>query len=467
MENTVVPPGIQLADLPSDVIFSIFANCDISSIVSTAQTCKYLHALGFDKSVWLALVSDLKRRSFLDEGSTPELSELSTEELIRLVKRILTGPESWSPSPSDGSFNPRLAKEIVLHPKGEEEYIMVHDMYTLIRGGRLLLFSHANVLECWVLADQSNTLLWTYKSDDYAAILAFAAEVSDVDDSAVILICLESPFMELIRLDLRTGVAQTLLGRLPTPEPDFSSPAICGDLFSVTNSQQESQYLIVDWGLQSSLLLCYEGHLLLAHLPGYTILTITGGTTSEIRIIANDALRACMAPIDSTDPHPPSVSATDIPPLFSHPITWKTRRTSESLSYRMTVHESPVRAGTYRIWLAQFRRDYSKFTAQKNLRCFTFSPHAAAADCRWRERSAAVLQSMDSLSYIGGTVYSGHNFIFTGPRFEIKIVPPGSTQESSAIYKPVAYMRDDIEVTPYSGALAYSTTNSIVIQYFQ
>ncbi|KAF8169042.1 hypothetical protein K438DRAFT_1774547 [Mycena galopus ATCC 62051] len=437
MENTLVQPrqGIQLTDLPTDIIFSIFANCDISSVVSTAQTCKYLRALGFDKTVWLALLSDLKRGSFLDEGSTPALSGLSTEELILLVKRILTGPESWSPSPSDGSFDPRLAKEIVLHPLGEERNLGANDTYTLIRGGRLLLFRHANVLECWVLADHS-TLLWTYESaPDDQTILAFAAE--------------------------------TLLGRLPTPEPGFSSPAICGDLCSVTNSQQESQYLIFDWGLQASLLLCYEGHLLLAHLPGYTILTISDGTTSEIRIIANDALRACMAPIDFTDPHPPSVSATDIPPLFSHPITWelppfwRTQRTS--FLYRMTVHESPVGAGTYRIWLVQFRHD--KFTAQKNMRCFTFSlhAHAAAADSRWRERSAVVLRSMDSMSYVRGMAYSGHNFIYTSRA--VKIVPPGFTQQSSVI--SMADMCGDIEVTPYSGALAYSTRNSIVIQYFQ
>ncbi|KAJ6586326.1 hypothetical protein DFH09DRAFT_1432137 [Mycena vulgaris] len=92
----------------------IFAHCDISSVVSTGRTCRYLHDLAFAKSIWLALLDDLKRRSILDSACTPDLQNLSTNDLIALVKRLVNGPDTWWPQAS--GFTPEVSKETILHP---------------------------------------------------------------------------------------------------------------------------------------------------------------------------------------------------------------------------------------------------------------------------------------------------------------------------------------------------------------
>ncbi|KAJ7831536.1 hypothetical protein B0H14DRAFT_3464002 [Mycena olivaceomarginata] len=97
------------SELHADVIFSIFACCDIVTVISIAQTCKSLHDLAFSKTTWLALVEDLRQRSILDASCTPDLQDLTTEELIGIVKPLETGPSSWG-----AALAPNISKEISL-----------------------------------------------------------------------------------------------------------------------------------------------------------------------------------------------------------------------------------------------------------------------------------------------------------------------------------------------------------------
>ncbi|KAF8203415.1 hypothetical protein K438DRAFT_1820137, partial [Mycena galopus ATCC 62051] len=101
--------ALLLSDLPPDIIFAVFACCDISSVVSTGQTCQYLCHLAFDRSVWLNLLDNLRprRRSILDRTSA-NLENLSVEEMIGVVRRLVTGPETWNPR--------EVSREITLQP---------------------------------------------------------------------------------------------------------------------------------------------------------------------------------------------------------------------------------------------------------------------------------------------------------------------------------------------------------------
>ncbi|KAJ6531996.1 hypothetical protein B0H19DRAFT_464229 [Mycena capillaripes] len=183
---------MHFCDLPADVILSIFgAHCDISSVVSAAQTSRYLHVLGFDKSVWLALLTDLKRRNFLEQGYTPVLQELSTEELINLVKRILTGPETWSLQ-QNGCVNPQIAKQILLHPTVTRGRLPNQNLtdYKLVCGGRYCLYNSNNIIECWDVAE--DILLWTHEqaARGDTTVFDFAAEAQNDGDFLMVMTCL-------------------------------------------------------------------------------------------------------------------------------------------------------------------------------------------------------------------------------------------------------------------------------------
>ncbi|KAJ7621381.1 hypothetical protein FB45DRAFT_1093139 [Roridomyces roridus] len=177
--------SISLRDFPADIIFSVFAFCDISNVLSIAKTCKYLHGLGFEKSVWMELLTDLKRRCFLDEVYTPVLHQLFTEELVNLVKRVLLGPETWS---SDA--HPQVVRQFTVHPTTKQHITPHEDSCKFFHRGRFLLYNNNGYTKCWdVVAD---TLLWVHQpTEEHTTAYEFAAELRlDGGQSLLIMICL-------------------------------------------------------------------------------------------------------------------------------------------------------------------------------------------------------------------------------------------------------------------------------------
>ncbi|KAJ7229533.1 hypothetical protein B0H12DRAFT_1328468 [Mycena haematopus] len=150
------------SDLAPDVVFSVFAYCDISSVVSTRQTCRYLYTLASDRSVWLGLLVDLRRRSILDQTRTPNLEALSRDEMIGAVRRLLAGPQTWSPlSQNLAGSAAEISKEITLYPDAitfnPRQYVV-----KLLPSGRYVLFYNWSDLRCWSVSGKR--LIWTYAS---------------------------------------------------------------------------------------------------------------------------------------------------------------------------------------------------------------------------------------------------------------------------------------------------------------
>ncbi|KAJ6461721.1 hypothetical protein C8R45DRAFT_1108478 [Mycena sanguinolenta] len=101
--------ALLFSELASDVIFSIFACCDISSVVSVGQTRRYLHAFAlFDKSVWLGLLDNLQRRAILDRDFTPSLKTLSTDEMIGVNRLLTARAPDFDPDYDDSLCDPAI-----------------------------------------------------------------------------------------------------------------------------------------------------------------------------------------------------------------------------------------------------------------------------------------------------------------------------------------------------------------------
>ncbi|KAJ6512383.1 hypothetical protein DFH09DRAFT_1374215 [Mycena vulgaris] len=445
---------IPFSELAPDVLFSIFACCDISSVVSISQTCRNLHDLAHHKSVWLVLVGDLRQKSILD--SALDLQDLSTDDLINLVKSLLTGPETWSPR--DSGFIPELSKEIVLHPK------IAHGLYweneaKLVPSERYVLFNNWHTLECWDVAE--DRLVWKHASIvEHASVLEFAAEEIEGDNVLVVMICErtypnnrgQENFVEIVEVDLRTVTHRVLiLTRAPDTAYDnpFSHPVILGTIAAVGTTRPTDRYFFVNWKTQASFVL-HGGQRslsLVALIPGHVILKAasTDGE-EEIHVISNDALHSHLIPAigfadicEFNTVLPDQIAKLS---TLSDPDAWET-------FFGMSVHASPIHDGEYRVWVSG-----SAYLWSYQLSLPIGQPP------QWRQRGLVPAQQRASYQEIA---YSGHSLIYDDPRRSI--VPATLTSHSGEM--DLEGCGDCVHIAPYSGALIYSTDISVVIRYFK
>ncbi|KAJ6563335.1 hypothetical protein DFH09DRAFT_1158964 [Mycena vulgaris] len=473
--------AILFSALAPDVILSIFACCDIFTVVSIGRTCQYLHSLAFQKSVWLDLLADLKRRLILESG-TPDLSELSTDELINLVKRLLYGPDTWTPS--DGGFTPEVSKEITLHPTipNGPGVLDWENEAKLFQSGRYVLFNNWRVLECWSVVE--DRLVWKHTSTiDSASVVAFAAEERHDLDSIILMICqrtfpqngTRTNYVEIVELDVQKGTHDVLLiCRAPDTDYDnpFSDPAICGALAIVASPGDG--FLIIDWKAKTSFVLkCTpDWRSLIALIPQHTIFkTVSPGGEYQLHLISDDVLRLGVASPELNEPVVfTEVLESQIPKLLTHriapsplsppvngPLGW-------TLFEQMSARESPLRKGTYRIWFYMSKKKNHKSPDPFSTALCSYDITISRGNPpRWRERARApALPQM----YYRGITYSGHTQVFDahGVRNE-QILPPALTAASGEV--DLGDHGDFVDVAAYSGALTYATPETIVILYFK
>lgn len=130
--------------------------------------------------MWLVLVGDLRRRFILDAALTANIQDLTTNELVGLVKHLETGPATWSPGAS--GFVPELFKALIINSESQTDTAKPQ----LLPSGRHVLLSSSKQLECWEV--QEDPLVWKHiPAVERAQVDSFAAE--EADGALTILIC--------------------------------------------------------------------------------------------------------------------------------------------------------------------------------------------------------------------------------------------------------------------------------------
>ncbi|KAJ7790997.1 hypothetical protein B0H14DRAFT_3568226 [Mycena olivaceomarginata] len=303
-----------LHDLAEDVLFVILVECDVTSVLALSETSKLFHCVAFTSTVWHSLVTKLVQRGFIDRRSDAEdLKDLSTEQLMAIVKRMLHGPKAWADRPSkscpvavrrslnlfrklvrkpavDAATPLGEAKRIVLHPE------MAHPMSSfmlswdnlwnkskLLPGGKYVLFLNSARLVCWsVFKDR---LVWTHRpSMDLTLVHDFEVEMVECD-LAVILTCQfinsSELFVEISTVDLKTGVSNLeLVSRVPE-DFDFYFPhrrvdsVVCGDIVAV-QPQHRTRVLLINWRTSSRVLVSVDNiaKSRIAVIPDYLVVTL-------------------------------------------------------------------------------------------------------------------------------------------------------------------------------------------------
>ncbi|KAJ6553284.1 hypothetical protein B0H19DRAFT_1156092 [Mycena capillaripes] len=456
-----MPSVLFLSELDADIIFSIFAFCDISSVVSTSQTCRYLHGLAFHKSVWLQLLDNLRRKSILDRNCSPNIETLSTSELIKLVKRLTTGPATWNPL--NAASIPQISKEITIRT-GPGILDWEENNIKLLPSGRYILFHNGNQLECWNVAN--DRLTWKHVSAlEHGKVVEFGAEENEGEDSIIVIRVGTFPpngdrknYLEVVGVNLETGTYNTLLAvRAPDSDYDspFSMPLIRGALVAVGINTQLDKYMFVDWREQCYFILQCPGMppSRIALVERHIVLQTTLLDGAEIHIIANDTLRNYWTPITTIDAHSEFtlVRAADIPKHSTFVVT----EVYQSFDH-ISVVDSPLQDDHYRVWI--YGTIYSSGTS--GILGYQLSiPRTGPPQWRTRVHASEVAPSLHhTVPYSGHTF---HQFFRSG----YHIFPPTSSCKNLRVKLPPSVIY--VDVAPYSGALTYATGTSIVIQYYK
>ncbi|KAJ7267621.1 hypothetical protein B0H12DRAFT_117619 [Mycena haematopus] len=467
-----MPSTILLSNLAADIIFSIFRYSDICGVVSTGQTCRYLHNLAFCKSVWLELLYPM---------GIPNLQNLDTDGLLKLAKRLITGPETWSPQSSQ-KFLPEVSKEIVLHPQFNLGEQPAFNESELLPSGRNLLFKNSKVLECWDVAQ--DRLVWRHTSvlasSPRFSVARFAAEEINAGDALVVMVCAQCEdimgqyfkFIEIVKVDIRKRTQYPLLfARVPTNRVGFSNPVICGPLAAVYITHDS--YFIADWKAQTSFTVtcCSDSPSQIALIEGHLILKVAVATTNgtigrnlgghEIHVVPHSALHAHLVPVLGPDGIGES---NTIPSSRLTPLSTLSSQTVRHSLVHISVLRSPAHRDEHRVWI--YGWSFTDAAVQRyGLWCYTLCMPAG----RWRLR--ALYPAWKQAGY-GCTTYAGHALMCGNP--QRWIVPPSPTPRAAELdlagltvevagETPVPH----VHLSPYSGALTYSTDETVVIRWFR
>ncbi|KAJ7887593.1 hypothetical protein B0H14DRAFT_3721321 [Mycena olivaceomarginata] len=329
----------RLHDLVEDVLIVILIECDVAGVLalsevgfrrsdqltlltvgSPRQTSRFFHHLALTNTVWHSLVTELVQRGFIDRRSDDEdLKDLSTEQLIGIVKRMLHGPKAWADIPSKPSpvvarrpwnlsresvRKPAVeaaaplgeAKRIVLHPEIAQDpmppFLDIWDRSKLLPGGKYVLFLNSARLECWSVFE--DRLVWkhTPSTMDHTSVIGFEVEMVECE-LAVIGTCQRIDpgklFVEITTVNFTTGVSDLeLVSRVPEEPFDFDSVhiecVVCGHTVAVY-LRLRSRVLLINWRTSSRILISAKNieNSQIGVIPDYLVVTLVA-THGEHRL---------------------------------------------------------------------------------------------------------------------------------------------------------------------------------------
>ncbi|KAJ7461733.1 hypothetical protein B0H11DRAFT_2055784 [Mycena galericulata] len=469
---------MQFEDLSEDDLRSILSFCDVYAVLAVGRTNKYLRRLTLEKLVWVDLVENLRRKGFIDHLSLPDIQSRSQEALVALVKRLLTGPVSWTapiiPKPSfmarfrsktdrPPQQQAKISKQFLLHPSCITDY---HGRP--LPGGEYVLFCN-RTLQCWsVLHDQ---LVWSYETPlPSFEVMDFAAEVLHGGDTANILIWeTQTPMdhdpkalIHIVNLNLRTGTSTILRTNC--------LPGICGNMAYIgwkEGSYYEDHCILMDWQKMLHLKLAGEPGMFVNLIPDHVLVMMAKPSgTSEIRVLnaatfsrhwrhTTDASELDIVPVIELE----TVILEKIPFTRAHPRTM--------VHVELCTYESPVEEGTYRVWAHLVSRRYSS-TGRTNIALaysYTLSlPNRMRDGIIWHQRTA---HTADHVYGVRGISYSGHKLAYSvqNQQLTCRLSHPGNPSQDVELTLPIPAPYPFPFISTYSGALTFLANSLVIVTY--
>ncbi|KAJ7034606.1 hypothetical protein C8F04DRAFT_1183146 [Mycena alexandri] len=257
---------MHLLDLSYDVLLRIFQFLDVASLLRITRVSSAFRRLALSKHVWLAVVSDLRRRHLLNIPPDDSLVHFSTAQLVAEVRRAATGPFTWA---ADSLGEPIVRRTTHVPMLGPMESTPCEP--TLLPGDKQLLVKRGTGCEIWDIA--GGRQLWACNSvcREHIAVqplhsgtqlllVTWTGEPFRFVDDPAELNC--KIVIRLHLLDLTTNTETRIMSvHLPPAFADLSEPLIAGDFWAATAQWfaggigWEQGILMVNWKERRCLLL--------------------------------------------------------------------------------------------------------------------------------------------------------------------------------------------------------------------
>ncbi|KAJ6486450.1 hypothetical protein C8R47DRAFT_1320919 [Mycena vitilis] len=474
---------LELYDLVEDVLLLILAECDILDVLAIGAASKYLHRLAGSHDVWVLLVTNLAQRGFIDR-QPDDFKDLNTEQLIGLVKRMLRGPQTWVANPAKSlvkrsastlsklvrkpSAKPpaREPRRIVLHPEiaAGPEMPFEGNIARLLPGGEFVLFLNSARLECWNVFE--DRLLWKHlPSMDHTTLREFGAEL--VGHQLVVSTCQRNwgghvpghTFLEVCTLDTKSGLSTLeLVTRVPDADNPYYGCSVCGDIVAVY-LYAEYQVVLVNWRTHSQIVLeantsepiGFKSQF--AFVPDFLVSAQRDSIGNQRLAVIPFASLGSWEPTTILEEPAVRVNAVDISLRTAGSIPVK-GHLSLSWQRSLYVHQNPLRRGLYKVYL-------HTVADRADILC-SYDLVRHNGEMSWRLVSSTRMWGGISQS---GLSLSGHAIGWrSGQSRQIVFAP---TQRDSGLRDllKIDGRSNIVHLSPYSGALTYSTSQEIVIVY--
>ncbi|KAF7316074.1 hypothetical protein MIND_00125400 [Mycena indigotica] len=521
--------NLTFALLPPDVLFSILLYCDVSRVLALSHTCRTLRDITQQPYVWISLARRLQANGIL-EYDIANLIDLSTDKLIAIVKRTVVGPATWSADDSNLSPVIQRIITIPVDTRPQPGVLHWENDARLVPDARHVIYRDNGRLRCYSVAEKKLTWTFTSQlpTGTRPSVIEFSISVHPHQGGEWIVVIIgertfpytsvddRKNFVTCIALEPASG-RQVPLIVVRAPDTEFDNPfsrfAVLGTAGVAVVNTSQGTHLLLDWQRKQVILIQHPSRSGRIGLIADHALIKTSFRGAEV---------LCIVPLaEIFDKH--GTPAPDPELVHDRPISAASRCMVDALVYsvrfslevithapsppsgasdEISVCQSPLRDDTWRVWI-YVRSDVDKTLPASSksekmthlLCCYDITLHTndSVQACTIRRRLRAPAARL-YIRMSQGISFSGHAQIFDAvgqrcqfivpapipfsnrPRFEIPRPDQSSTPQSdlgssSASAKNNGKVSlegcgDNVYISPYSGALVYSTALNVQVVYY-
>ncbi|KAJ6564694.1 hypothetical protein B0H19DRAFT_1259112 [Mycena capillaripes] len=465
-----------IEDLPEDVLIRTLGFCDICSVLSVSQANRYLQRIALVKQIWIFLVQNLIDHSLLELPPGFIVNQYSSAELLEHLKRVVNGPRTWT-STDTLAATPSATVVVPANVSKSQGY-RGDSKVKLVNGGRQIVVVHRAAVQIWDV--RTKRQLWSRP----VFALSFDCDPRNSEDNIALAMTLTDRLtVEIAQIDMQLGETQIFNLQLPAFHAD-ADPIISGNLLVVhmrVNAIGGYETLVVDW--------LTSRYVLLSGFRGSSVPCV-GIIAGKYLVVVGDIEYRSKSP---DQPYPPPLFRTHIlvystaifdphwSPLSDLRSTIQRRTTLPTLmplvfetpkfedeyfhdaSSILTIHESPLRPGVFRlrVYLSDGRvRKSSRQRVHVPAAVFCYSCNGGSGDHAWRlesTRATLPLMPFHEFSYAGHAVedrkYDVYDIARINPsRKPLVSAPPRSLWQ---------------HLSPYSGVVTTLMPEEVLVAYYE
>ncbi|KAJ7450976.1 hypothetical protein B0H11DRAFT_2330749 [Mycena galericulata] len=343
-------------DLDEDVVPRILEFCDIYTVLSVSRVSKVFRALTLSPQLWISILLDLSARCLIYIPDRQKLLTSSTKELIGEVRRLISGPTTWSeqsPTP------PTISSSRSFHNVSLNAGV---SGIRLLPGGGYFVLDQGLSIRCFDAS--TGECIWSRPT----RVSDYAVEMLDDGRSAIFFLVLYTSIQELavVHVHFTTGHSEDLFHvRLNIHMGFCKNPAVSQDLLGLClrfTDTDDSALIVINWRQRTFVI--FNGSPAwprpgVAFVPGHVILTTAAKEAPYEQLILVYTLTSIasrwepLSEVESNDrlSRYPRILAEDTSPAIVEHIAHQNQVFRNASRVQMTLHKSPLHENGYKLIL--------------------------------------------------------------------------------------------------------------------